>query len=1614
MKQKVMLLIIIVFLSVSLYSVISHTLTLEDSTITGELARIRNIVSTNNSFLNDELYTTWGPNNRNEPEEKRDSNFELCNQISWLVGYLTKAMFGSTSEQDQYIGYIINGYYPSNPAYTPHDGLDSIYFDAADIVDFINYFKSYTYNTNDTGSMRRTMELYYLTVQAASLLDCMYYYPNLGNNNKTKLRAIINQCITLFRYMDIKYNELAAQNNRYYWGLPVDPPSYDLVPGESNINLPRYYMIQDRLQLCTAMGYAALILRKDAQNNMDTNTELDMNNLLTTVNYMLKTLPIYVPDDATGSFHKTGLLDFHTYNSGGYFESLAYLDFIMVCGNPYFTTLARLPQSDTLYYNYYDNEYIKSWINDAIDKTTPYLGDWAYNDTNYKGFGSVKYVPPSGSPVLTNSIINGIANCHYYTSDTDLKSKCSWYINSRKVNNHYPGIMTFNNFNNFLLLYLSNPDQQITGAAAFPESYTDGSYINSEFGIIRKAVSDTLSLVNNPAMYITYKNSMNSWHNHADQTSFSFFYKGKQFFIDPGYKNDYPLYVNSHTWMQTPYAHNMIVVDPWEATEKDELQYGYWNPVPVSDYDYGDYLRGSGNYYNHSTRPTNGLENTAPTSVEDMYKSQAFRLYNTSNGETDLLQTWLRYDYTNSVMSQSNPYYVDLTRSYIRDGDLFFIYDDLSSHIDSSPATPVSKTYWNLLQTGIWTDDNSLYPDMIQYDNSNMNLKGVFCISKGSPLANRDCIDIATGSNLPHRIYLDNGETDSYWWSAQPYFDETDEPYKLPSCNHIYERVGGSSSAGDLEAPDPLKPNDTYHKGTYHARIRTRVINGINPKFLTIIAPRKQLDDSQLITRTINTPEGHYGTWISSKSHTPASTDILCTTYSGCSNGESITIPYTTSSEIQTNGKFYLLTRPYGADSAVVDNSLVVINGSFIKFNDTPVYNSFSTGILSMSASYLNHALHVEFNSTQAQCPKFKISRSGVLPEHFTARLSYSLNDPPAPGDPSVTDIRFNYIIDVITILAYDDTYFYVNYSLDDLVMAGLLTDSLFIYKGDYACPSNWAVLQFNGPDITLSGEWFVPEGSRLSLLGNNNIHVSPDFRLSVDGIFEMQGASESGLCQLTENDTTAYMQLVINPEGHVNFANAKIENAAVLQIRGSIECYNFYLNHCETGLMLLSNREIYLEDVLITHCDGYGMVLQNIWPDGCNGKFEDITISHNKYGLFLYNSSPLLERVFIADNDYAGLMCMRNSHPFVTKSSINNTYIHDQVLENERPEVSLYEDCFPALVVNDIIFGDGYSLFSYDSNPAALNCPDNYWGTLDEETIRQSFFPPLWEVNFMPILTESIMINNAPTLITGYFVNAVGFEKLGDFTTASNMYKTIIENYPTSQEAPESASRLVCIAQTEAELLLAKNYLDDIYELYPSTHLANAAYLDSKLCDRLMEEYSEAIAGYQERLEDDISYLDSLLTQLDIVYTYLEAAANGTKAMPLGVMCMGEPLVSSKRAKELEAEILNTVLNQPYPGENFTHVPDVITATDNYPNPFNPTTTIRFSIPKQADCELAIYNIKGQAVKHVLRETKSRGMYKLTWDSKDDKGSPVASGVYFYRLKIDSRITTKKMMLMK
>jgi len=94
--------------------------------------------------------------------------------------------------------------------------------------------------------------------------------------------------------------------------------------------------------------------------------------------------------------------------------------------------------------------------------------------------------------------------------------------------------------------------------------------------------------------------------------------------------------------------------------------------------------------------------------------------------------------------------------------------------------------------------------------------------------------------------------------------------------------------------------------------------------------------------------------------------------------------------------------------------------------------------------------------------------------------------------------------------------------------------------------------------------------------------------------------------------------------------------------------------------------------------------------------------------------------------------------------------------------------------------------------------------------------------------------------------------------------------------------------------------------------------------------------------------------------------------------------------------------------------LPTTYDLENNYPNPFNPTTVIRYQVPEKTAVTLKIYNILGQQVKTLVNERKLPGYYSIQWQGDNDSDTHVSSGIYIYRMIAGSFIKSKTMVLVR
>ena len=99
---------------------------------------------------------------------------------------------------------------------------------------------------------------------------------------------------------------------------------------------------------------------------------------------------------------------------------------------------------------------------------------------------------------------------------------------------------------------------------------------------------------------------------------------------------------------------------------------------------------------------------------------------------------------------------------------------------------------------------------------------------------------------------------------------------------------------------------------------------------------------------------------------------------------------------------------------------------------------------------------------------------------------------------------------------------------------------------------------------------------------------------------------------------------------------------------------------------------------------------------------------------------------------------------------------------------------------------------------------------------------------------------------------------------------------------------------------------------------------------------------------------------------------------------------------------------------DEINQLPHAFNLYNNYPNPFNPVTTLRYDLPEDVLVNITIYDIMGRIVRTLINSQQNAGFKSIQWNATNDAGSPLSAGLYLYKIQADNFVQTRKMVLLK
>ncbi len=419
---------------------------------------------------------------------------------------------------------------------------------------------------------------------------------------------------------------------------------------------------------------------------------------------------------------------------------------------------------------------------------------------------------------------------------------------------------------------------------------------------------------------------------------------------------------------------------------------------------------------------------------------------------------------------------------------------------------------------------------------------------------------------------------------------------------------------------------------------------------------------------------------------------------------------------------------------------------------------------------------------------------------------------------------------------------------------------------------------------------------------------------------------------------------------------------------------------------------------------------------------------------------------------DITGIRCV-NATPRVTNCAFTGTGIGIEIFNQslidmsrnsnnlfEKPIHIMFRDSGLINILNghndfwDVLF-DFIFLGTYYPLNSTLNCNGNYWSDrpLDEWWPYDQYINMLIEPENL-IIADYYRMDDYPNVPPGWdadnrYEEAGILEADGNPIEALALYTTIL----SEQLEEEKGFWMNCIDRTFNLSLQLNENLYSLVQFYDTFILNIPDFVPIEEREELicfvknyqkkvyieMESFQEAADIVIIRIEDPITPVDSLFAVMELESIYYLSSSGGGRSNVMTSYPQHEP-EDCKQLQKWHEDHWNEIsallgIGEKIENEINQNIPLVPVLNGNYPNPFNPETKIAFSIPEDSKVNLTIYNIKGQKVKTLVNDQLEKGFHEIIWNSKDNNGKSVASGVYFYKFDVNSKTKgVKKMLLLK
>jgi parallel beta-helix repeat protein len=554
--------------------------------------------------------------------------------------------------------------------------------------------------------------------------------------------------------------------------------------------------------------------------------------------------------------------------------------------------------------------------------------------------------------------------------------------------------------------------------------------------------------------------------------------------------------------------------------------------------------------------------------------------------------------------------------------------------------------------------------------------------------------------------------------------------------------------------------------------------------------------------------------------------------------------------------------------------------------------------------------------------------------------------------------------------------------------------------------------------DILIADNITVNDNISLTIYPGTTIKFDSGKKLTINGALDAQGTADNRIVFTSTSGTWDGISL-INADN-----SSTLEYCEIKYADKGIRCVGA-LPTISHNLISNNSIGIYLTEIGTTTksvCyneikdnSTYGIYLNN----SSNFIGSNIIQNNGPYGICCYRSSPSIYGNTITDHSSAGIYCNYYSPVYLSYYSTGPG--GNLITENYRGIYANYQ-CNAFIYWNDIYSNTSYELEGYQ--PLYIDAEYNWWGS-NPPNSNEIHASNGASIDYDPWLSGQVTEGLGKGVASSSESDidlAWQYQLAEEYDKAITLYRKVVKENISNEKGWYSLVRLgechsragkdgfISFLNSTVRPIISRD--TDVYRLTLELE-SNWWYTVGKyqLALNTLEQIKKDFTNNSEM------YKYALFNSGYIHRVFLDNQSEAEKAFSeLEEKYPQDPLVQDTKIL-MDEEVDNLLPKRSAPPEEYSaySLPVKFVLHDNYPNPFNPRTTIAFDLPEESHVTLIIYDISGREVVRLVDGNLHEGFRHAVWDGRDKSGIQVSSGVYLYSIRTSSGFNaTKKMVLVR